>query len=124
VIQVNHFAWIHSVSTEIHNLQECYLNKHLTVAMIKKYWYRSRKLFMLVMMIIPAGSSLHAQNEYDILGENWLQYTDAPNSLYHYISGQAFDMLAARSKEINMISSLSGWQERDRKQFVKPCSIL
>lgn len=82
--------------------------------MIKKYWYRSRKLFMLVMMIIAAGSALHAQNEYDILGENWLQYTDAPNSLYHYISGQAYEMLSKRSEEISRISSLSEWQQRQK----------
>ncbi len=67
---------------------------------------------MLVMMIIPAGSALDAQNEYDILGENWLQYTDAPNSLYHYIAGQAYEMLAKRSEDISRISTLKEWQAR------------
>ncbi len=82
--------------------------------MIKKYWYRSRRLFMLVMMIIPAGSALDAQNEYDILGENWLQYTDAPNSLYHYIAGQAYEMLAKRSEDISRITTLDEWQARQK----------
>ena len=61
---------------------------------------------MFVMMIILAESAMVAQNEYDILGENWLQYTDAPNSLYHYIAGQAYEMLAKRSEDISRISTL------------------
>ena len=69
---------------------------------------------MIVMMIIPAGSVLDAQNEYDILGENWLQYTDAPNSLYHYIAGQAYEMLAKRSGDISTISTLEEWQARQK----------
>ena len=69
---------------------------------------------MPLMMIILAGSALQAQNEYDILGENWLQYTDAPNSLYHYISGQAYDLLAKRSTEISRISTLTEWQQRQK----------
>ncbi len=82
--------------------------------MIKKYSTRSQRLSMFIIMIIMAESAIVAQNEYEILGENWLQYTDAPNSLYHYISGQAYDMLSKRSAEINRISSLSEWQLRQK----------
>ena len=61
-----------------------------------------------------SGEGVKAQNEYDILGDNWLQYTDAPNSLYHYIAGQAYDMLSKRSEEISRISSLAEWQQRQK----------
>lgn len=57
---------------------------------------------------------MKAQNEYDVLGENWLQYTDAPNSLYHYIAGQAYDMLAERSTIAGSLSSLPEWQKRQK----------
>lgn len=82
--------------------------------MIKRYWSLSQRLFTLCLMLVLSVSALKGQNEYEILGENWLQYTDAPNSLYHYIAGQAFDMLSIRSKEISRISSLSEWQQRQK----------
>ncbi|MBK8884972.1 MAG: acetylxylan esterase [Bacteroidales bacterium] len=82
--------------------------------MIKIYWSLSQRLFTLCLMLVLSGSALKGQNDYEILGENWLQYTDAPNSLYHYIAGQAFDMLSIRSKEISRISSLTEWQQRQK----------
>ncbi len=74
----------------------------------------SRIIFILLLLLCFSFITLKAQNEYDILGENWLQYTDAPNSLYHYISGQAYDLLSERSEEISRISSLPEWQQRQK----------
>jgi hypothetical protein len=76
--------------------------------------FMSRIIFILLFSLSFSSITLNAQNEYDILGENWLQYTDAPNSLYQYIAGQAYEMLAKRSKDINRITTLEEWQARQK----------
>ena len=55
-----------------------------------------------------------AKNELDVIRNNWLLYSDAANSLYHHIAGQAYELLDIRSKEIEGLSSLSGWQRRQQ----------
>src|SRR5688500_10335788 len=61
-----------------------------------------------------------AQTELKVLGERdgqWLQYTDAPNALYHHLVAEAYSHLDERSESVNAISSLSGWQKR--QQWIK-----
>jgi hypothetical protein len=74
----------------------------------------SKGIFSIALIIFLSGNRLGAQNELDVVTGNWLQYTDAPNSLYHYIAGQAYEMLAHRRDETGRISSLSGWQQRQK----------
>jgi cephalosporin-C deacetylase-like acetyl esterase len=81
---------------------------------IKKQ-YGMPALMILAWLCLYPSAKINAQNEYDILRDNWLLYTDAPNSLYHYITGQAYGMLASRSDEIAGIGSLKEWQERQQK---------
>jgi hypothetical protein len=59
--------------------------------------------------------TLNAQNETDVITNDWLQYTDAPNSLYHYLAGEAYDILAKRSETIGTLHSLDEWQQRQKK---------
>ena len=46
-----------------------------------------------------------AQNELDIIRNNWLQYSDAPNSFYHFLTGEAFKMLQSRADKITQIKT-------------------
>lgn len=58
-----------------------------------------------------------AQNELKVLGAGngkWLEYTDAPNALYHHLAAQAYSHLSQRGKAVAAISSLPDWQERQR----------
>jgi hypothetical protein len=87
---------------------------------ILEYFIKDRlglveKALSLFIAIILSCAVLHAQNELDVIKNDWLEFTDAPNSLYHYISGQAYEMLSARSNEIARISSLQEWQQRQKK---------
>ncbi len=50
---------------------------------------RNKVLVRILMLLLLANPSLYGQNDYDIIKDSWLQYTDAPNFLYHYIAGQA-----------------------------------
>jgi hypothetical protein len=46
-------------------------------------------------------SNLLAQNELNVIKDNWLEYSDAPNSLYHYLSDEAFRHPANGNKGSN-----------------------
>jgi hypothetical protein len=75
---------------------------------------RTKTIMSLCLAIILSGEALNAQNELDIIKNDWLEYTDAPNSLYHYITGQAYEILLNRSNEIAKIVSLQEWQQRQK----------
>ncbi|HUX96535.1 MAG TPA: acetylxylan esterase [Bacteroidales bacterium] len=56
--------------------------------------------------------NIYAQNELDVVKNNWLQYSDVQNSLYHHLADQAMDLLAKRAVEVSNINSLQDWQKR------------
>lgn len=67
--------------------------------------------FLFMMMQIPL---VYAQNDLNVIQGKWLEYTDARNSLYRYLTQQAYDQLGIREKKINEISSLGEWQGRQK----------
>ena len=75
-------------------------------------------IFILLFLILPANVIMNAQeaakNELDVIRNNWLLYSDASNSLYHHISGQAYELLDIRTKKISALNSLSDWQQRQQ----------
>ena len=75
------------------------------------------KPFLLAALILSATFSLNAQNELNVLKNNWLLYSDAPNSLYHYLTGHAYDYLDVRNKGVDGITTLADWQKR--QEFIK-----
>ncbi len=76
--------------------------------------YTSRHILILLALIVLQIRGAEAQEEFDIVKNNWLQYSDAPNSLYHYMAGQAYDMLAGRSDDVTKLTSLADWQARQK----------
>ena len=87
---------------------------NLSVKIVKKERPLTPFLLAILSLLLLTPSQLKAQNEYDIITDNWLQYTDAPNSLYHYIAGQAIGILSKRADEISKITSLPEWQARQK----------
>ncbi|MEI6142582.1 MAG: acetylxylan esterase [Mariniphaga sp.] len=71
-----------------------------------------RFIFTLSLVILLANERMKAQNELDVIKNNWIQYSDAPNSLYHHLAGQAFNPLKERSDALSKLSVLSDWQQR------------
>ena len=69
---------------------------------------------ILFVIISMTGPGVNAQDEFNVINGKWLQYTDSPNSLYHYIAGQAYEMLAKRHKDISGIRTLQEWQVRQK----------
>ncbi|MCO5238773.1 MAG: acetylxylan esterase [Chitinophagaceae bacterium] len=74
-------------------------------------------LFIFLSLIGLAGGKVLAQKEYEVIRNSWIQYSDAPNALYHHFARQAYTLLDKRSSVIGNIHSLSEWQ--DRQQYIR-----
>jgi hypothetical protein len=75
--------------------------------------YRFKLLFLLF-IIIP-GFILHGQEDLNVIKGSWLEYTDAQNSLYHYLAGQAYSMLDQRELKIARLQTLTDWQAKQKE---------
>lgn len=71
---------------------------------------------IILSMFLAVHSPVLAQKEFDgIRGtQHWMLFSDAPNSFYHYLAGQAYDLLDKRGKEVARLHSLQDWQKRQQ----------
>ena len=76
---------------------------------------RIRAVLPLIFLLLLVNVNVRGQNELDILKDNWLEFTDASNSLYHHLTGQAYILLKQRADKIAGINSLSDWQKRQQE---------
>ena len=63
------------------------------------------------------GRLSYSQEEYNVIKNDWLKYTDASDFLYHHLGDEAITLLRKRTCGIDTISSLSSWQARQK--FIK-----
>ncbi len=68
----------------------------------------------ILLISLLTNSLITGQNEVDVITGKWLEYSDASNSLYHYLTDQAYLLLEKRSREIADINSLDRWEERQK----------
>jgi hypothetical protein len=75
-----------------------------------------KKILSVCVILFLLHTGLKAQKEFDgIRGtKNWIGFSDAPNSLYHYIEDQADNYLDKRSNKIETIHTLSEWEQRQK----------
>ena len=71
-------------------------------------------------MIIMTSGKIYGQNKFDVIS-NWRQFSDASNSLYHYLADQAYVQLAKRDSVVSHLRTLSDWKRR--QQWVKKTLI-
>ena len=76
-----------------------------------------KAIIILTINAFWGNGHLNAQNEFDVIRNNWLQFTDAPNFLYHHLAGEAFDLLKKREDAVSELNSLTEWQQR--QNFIK-----
>jgi hypothetical protein len=74
-----------------------------------------RKLLLVSILAITALINCQAQDDLNVLTGKWLQYSNSKNSLYNHLSGIAYEQLAGREKMISEVSSLSAWQQWQKK---------
>ena len=86
--------------------------KKQSLNVIKIFLSFFKFIFSLSLLILFTNASTKAQNELDVIKNNWLQYSDAPNSLYHHLAEQAFNLLKDRADAVSKLNVLSDWQQR------------
>ncbi len=70
------------------------------------------ELILFLILFLFSLKPLQAQPEDLDVIKNWMEYTDASNSLYHNLGSQIYSQLEKRSSEISTITTLAQWQER------------
>jgi hypothetical protein len=70
-----------------------------------KYFRFCKYILVNALVIHLTEGKVIAQNELDVIRNNWLQYTDASNSFYHFLTGEAYKLLESRAAKISQIST-------------------
>ncbi|HKJ69196.1 MAG TPA: xylan esterase, partial [bacterium] len=70
---------------------------------------------VLLIIVITTSTGL-AQEDLSVI-EDWRHHSDAPNALYHHLTGQAFDFLSQRKETIAQLRTAEQW--RKRQQLVR-----
>jgi dienelactone hydrolase len=93
---------------------------------INKHPEYFRIIFVLSLAILMTNVRAKSQydpnviNELDVIHSQgaggkdniWIQFSDAQNSLYHYLSGQAYPLLEKRANVVSGLNTLADWQNR------------
>ena len=77
----------------------------LSFRLIKMNLNLFKFIFTLTLVMLLSNVRLNAQNELDVLKNSWLQYNDASNSMYHFLAGEAYELLESRSVKIAQIKT-------------------
>ena len=77
---------------------------------------RTRTSTVAILILSLISASTHAQDDLNVIQGNgqWLEFTDARNSLYHHFTGQAYGHLEDRKNLIGKIESLDEWEFRQQ----------
>jgi len=79
----------------------------------KKTFFRIAIVASLI--IYSINIKVKAQEDLNIIQDKWLKYSDAGNSLYHYLAEQANDLCEARVEEVAKVKTKGEWSERQKK---------
>ncbi|WP_152266435.1 alpha/beta hydrolase [Agriterribacter humi] len=74
-------------------------------------------IFIFLCVVLLKADKANAQKEYDVIRNNWIEFSDAPNALYHRFARQAYALLNKRTAAMKDIHSLQGWQ--NRQQYIR-----
>ncbi|HUX58593.1 MAG TPA: acetylxylan esterase [Bacteroidales bacterium] len=81
---------------------------------MKRFDSLFKGITFVVLVLSIFSTRVYAQDELDIISNKWLKYSDASNSLYHHLTGQAYLLLDQREQKIAKINSLDSWQQRQK----------
>src|SRR5665647_2356876 len=73
-----------------------------------------KHILPVLLSLFIGSNALKAQkteNELNVI-QSWIHFSDAPNSLYHHLAGEAFNFLDKRANNIAALHSLSDWEKR------------
>ncbi len=91
--------------------------KNLIFREIENRIHLIKIMFLALLITFLTDEKINSQvteDDLEVIRNKWLLYSDAPNSLYHYITAIAYEFLDERNNKIAGISSLSEWQQRQQ----------
>ena len=62
-----------------------------------KNMYLYKFISVISILLLLTNGFVKAQDELDVIRNSWLQYTDAPNSFYHFLTSEAYKLLESRA---------------------------
>ena len=79
------------------------------------YSYLFKVILISFLSLLLVNSKISAQDELkmelNVVSDKWLEHTDAPNSLYKYLTGQAYELLKHRTDSVAGFKNLEQWQD-------------
>ena len=66
----------------------------------------------LLFSLLTTEATAQKQNDLDVINNYWLRYSNASNSLYDYLTGEAYRLLQKRAATIQQINNLNDWRKR------------
>jgi len=84
----------------------------LIFLMATKY-YSFFKIIFVISVTLLINTKVIAQDDLNVI-HSWIRFSDASNSLYHHLAGQAKDLLDKRASIIAGLHSLPDWQQRQK----------
>ena len=105
------------VEEELHLL--CDLKKRIPmkqlVNRIDKRHFSYLLLFLIVLAILCSFCKItQVQDDFQTLS-TWLQHSDAPNSFYHHLTGEAYQLLDMREEKTAQLSNPGEWKQRQEQ---------
>jgi len=86
--------------------------KQLNLRVVNKWADLFKIIFTISLVILLTNDRVKAQYELDVIRNNWLQFSDAPNSLYHHLTSEAFELLESRAERIKQLQTRDEWRQR------------
>lgn len=87
--------------------------KQLLVKESKNYYILFKFIF-LALAILLMNKQVNAQDDLTVI-KGWLRFSDAHNSLYHYLSDEAYQLLRSRTEKIIQLHKPYEWKQRQKR---------
>lgn len=79
--------------------------KQLNLRVVNKWADLFKIIFTISLVIFLINDRVKAQNELDVIRNNWLQFSDASNLLYHHLTSEASELLESRAEKIAQLQT-------------------
>ncbi len=82
-------------------------------------------LFFSVLTAVPREARAQQQaGELDVIRNKWMRFSDAPDRLYHTLSGEAFRLLEAEAARVAGLKTAGEWTARQRQLRKRMWEVL
>jgi len=74
--------------------------------------FTGRRIVPVLFLLTFISDISNAQNNNLEVLTGWMRHTDASNSLYHHLTGEAYQILDAREETVSRLTTKDEWKQR------------